>query len=472
LAADEFNTSGETMRELTRKPLSWFKRGSNIRQKQRSEAESRELGKSLRERQLSPVWAMSDGTLLIGYGRLEAATLEGLASLDVVIIDGAATEVDAVAVQSQENMLRQDLSDFEKVCIVERLRALCPELMAKDLAECLRIDRSTITRLMSESKVIPAAREAFEAGAITLSHVYELSKLGSQQQHELLPVAVNGGSSEAISTEGRRRRNGNGPAIRLNRAKCPLSNATVVASGDGKCPRCSKNEEEEASLTKSLAELWIGGTLKTFILSDEEVTEVRAIIASELPRLMPGFFKSVTVAALIPVLAQRARAFFLAKNVPFSDADDLSSKLSEKIWRNLFGGWPHGNAGAWVSTIRGRLLVDYIRGNSRARKHFGKRKDKALAHVQDESLDERPVNEFMEELRVRSPRVAERLAREADWAKTAAYYQKKIEDAAESVMSLEWGGQTAPLRNKRRSIGDKCQANHRKRDRPDQTQEK
>jgi ParB/RepB/Spo0J family partition protein len=137
---------------VTRKPLSWFTRRNNIRQKQRSEAELRELGKSLRERQLSPIWAKSNRTLPIGYGRLEAATLEKLEALDVVISDESVSEFDVVAIQSQENMLRQDLSDFEKDCIVERLRALCPKLMAKDVAERLHVDPSTITRLMSASK--------------------------------------------------------------------------------------------------------------------------------------------------------------------------------------------------------------------------------------------------------------------------------------------------------------------------------
>jgi hypothetical protein len=109
---------------VTRKPLSWFTRRNNIRQKQRSEAELRELGKSLRERQLCPIWAKSDKTLLIGYGRLEAATLEGLEALQIVITVESLSEFDVVAIQSQENMLRQDLSDSEKGCIVERLRAV------------------------------------------------------------------------------------------------------------------------------------------------------------------------------------------------------------------------------------------------------------------------------------------------------------------------------------------------------------
>lgn len=220
------------MQERTRRDLSFFKRGSNSRTKQRSEADLRALGKSLRERQLSPVWATSDGTLLVGFGRVEAAELEQLDALDVVITDEPLSDADILLIQAQENMLRQDLSDYEKACIVERLRALCPKLMAKDIAERLHVDPSTVTRLMmSITKVIPAVREAFEAGAITLSHAYELSKLSTQQQHELLPVAVNGGTRDAISTERRKRRNGDVAATRLKRIKCALANATVTVTG-------------------------------------------------------------------------------------------------------------------------------------------------------------------------------------------------------------------------------------------------
>jgi ParB family transcriptional regulator, chromosome partitioning protein len=228
----EIHHIGEAMREHTRKELSWFKRGTNVRKKERSEADLRELGKSLRERQLSPVWAMSDGTLLIGYGRLDAAVLEGLQALDVVVTDEALAEADVLIIQAQENILREDLSDFDRVCLVERLRELRPKLMAKDLADRLHVDPATITRLLSASKVIPAAREALEAGAITISHIYAMSKASEQEQHELLGLALGGASRDAIETEGRRRRNGNGSAARLNRIRCPLAKATVIVSGE------------------------------------------------------------------------------------------------------------------------------------------------------------------------------------------------------------------------------------------------
>jgi ParB family transcriptional regulator, chromosome partitioning protein len=221
------------MQQQTRKELLWFKRGTNVRKKERSHAELRELGKGLRQRQLSPVWAKPDGTLLIGYGRLDAAELEGLDALDVVITDEPLTEADVLIIQAQENMLRQDLSDFDKVCMVERLRDLRPKLMAKELADSLHVDPSTITRLLSASKVIPAAREALQAGAITISHVYAMSRASEQQQHELLRLALGGASRDALENESRKRRPGKGSAVRLSRVRCPLPKVTVIVSGEG-----------------------------------------------------------------------------------------------------------------------------------------------------------------------------------------------------------------------------------------------
>jgi ParB family transcriptional regulator, chromosome partitioning protein len=220
------------MREHTRKPLSFFKRGTNVRQKRRPEAELRELGKSLRVRQFSPVWAKSDGTLLIGYGRLDAAILEGVDALDAVITDEPLSEADIVLIQAQENMLRQDLSDFEKVGIVERLRALCPKLMAKELAERLHVSPSSITHFDCGSKVIPAVREALEAGAIGIRTFYECSKVSAVDQHRILAQKLGGATCDAIETDRRRRRNGNGTGVRLSRIKCPLPTATVIVSGE------------------------------------------------------------------------------------------------------------------------------------------------------------------------------------------------------------------------------------------------
>jgi ParB/RepB/Spo0J family partition protein len=228
------------MRELTRKPLTWFKRRKNVRRKKRSEAESRALGEGMRdEGQIEPVLARPNGDLIAGYGRLDAAMLVDLNDLEVIITDEIEDEGSETLCAAQENWLRKDLDDLEKVDIVERLRTLYPNWLAKDLAEKLHVDPSTITRLISVSKVIPAVREKFEARAITLSHVYQFSQLDPQRQHELLPAALNGATREIIQQERHKRRNrkprnGTKSAPRSSRTTItiPLPSGTkIVMSG-------------------------------------------------------------------------------------------------------------------------------------------------------------------------------------------------------------------------------------------------
>ena len=231
--------------------------------------------------------------------------------------------------------------------------------------------------------------------------------------------------------------------------RCPICDERIHDDGD--CLRCSKNTERKASLSDPPAEHWIRGTLQTFILSDEEIAEVKARIAIELKRLLPGFFKCVTLSALLPVIQRRALAFNLAKGVPFSDSEELAGKLVEKLWRNLFGGWPTGNAGAWVTTIRNSVLMDYFRAKERERNHFKKRNDATLVGLIDESFDEASFTEFVEELHATSPELIEQhLRADAKWAKTVASCEKKLADAADRVMSMEVEGQSVPLRKKRR----------------------
>ena len=65
------------MATLTNKPLNWFKVARQARQ-HFDEAELRQLGESLKVKQLQPVVARPDGLLIAGERRLRAARLVGL----------------------------------------------------------------------------------------------------------------------------------------------------------------------------------------------------------------------------------------------------------------------------------------------------------------------------------------------------------------------------------------------------------
>lgn len=70
----------------TLKPVGWFKLKPQVR-KQFDEATLRRLGESLRGKQLQPVRAQRDGTVICGERRVRAAKLVGVEALDVVVVN-------------------------------------------------------------------------------------------------------------------------------------------------------------------------------------------------------------------------------------------------------------------------------------------------------------------------------------------------------------------------------------------------
>lgn len=101
------------MTKLERKPLDWFKMAPQARQ-HFDEEELRQLGESLKVKQLQPVLAMPDGLLIFGHRRLNAGRKVGLKELDVIITDEPLTESQVRIFQLTENVHRADLTDAEK----------------------------------------------------------------------------------------------------------------------------------------------------------------------------------------------------------------------------------------------------------------------------------------------------------------------------------------------------------------------
>src|SRR5689334_17253755 len=101
------------MPQLARKPLSWFKINPQVR-KQFDEADLKQLGESLKVKQLQPVLARPDGTLIAGERRYRAAMLAGMCDLDAVITEEPLTESQIRVFQLTENMQRENLSGYEQ----------------------------------------------------------------------------------------------------------------------------------------------------------------------------------------------------------------------------------------------------------------------------------------------------------------------------------------------------------------------
>lgn len=217
---------------LATKPLSWFKVAPQAR-RHFDEAELRQLGESLKVKQLQPVLAREDGTLMAGERRYRAAKLVGLAELLAVITDEPLTETQIKVIQLTENLHRSDLRDSEKWRACEELLRLNPGWSNKELAAHLKLGESTVTKYLSPSRCIPEVQEALEAGRIGVTTVYEISRAPADQQAELLQLKLSGTSRDGLADRVRKQKNQSVPQVRVRRIACPLpSGASVVVSGE------------------------------------------------------------------------------------------------------------------------------------------------------------------------------------------------------------------------------------------------
>ncbi len=219
------------MATLATKPLSWFKTAPQAR-KHFDEAELRQLGESLKVRQLQPVVARPDGLLIAGERRLRAASLVGLAELQVVISEEPLSESQLRILQLSENLHRADLRDCEKFRACEELLRLNPQWSNKDLASHLKLSESTVTKYMAPSRCIPEVQEALEAGQIGITACYEISRAPQEQQAELLRLKLAGTSRDALADHVRKQKSKSTPQVRVKRITCALpSGLSVTVSG-------------------------------------------------------------------------------------------------------------------------------------------------------------------------------------------------------------------------------------------------
>jgi ParB family chromosome partitioning protein len=221
-----------TVPTLNTKPLLWFKTNPQVR-KTFDEAELRLLGESLRHKQLQPVLAKPDGTIIAGERRFRAAKLVGLKELMVIVTDEPLTEAEVRAIQLTENVHRADLTGHEKWQACKELLELNQGWQGKDLAEHLHLDPSSVTRLLSPSKCSPAWQDSLRDGKVGISDCYAASKLQESEQGGLLALKLSGGSRDALEQAGRKKRAGSAPAVRASKIKIMLtSGVTVTVAGD------------------------------------------------------------------------------------------------------------------------------------------------------------------------------------------------------------------------------------------------
>lgn len=190
------------------------------------------LARSWLKRAVHPIVCRPDLTVADGNRRLEGLDLLGETEVEVFVTDEELTEGDMTQIALTTTIHRADLTHYEKYVACKELLEL-NQWQGKELAEYLHLDPSTVTRLLSPSKLVPEALEALREGKLDLSSAYAVSKLSPDDQPGLLALKLSGATRDQIERAGRKKRVSATPAVRASKIRIALtSGATVTITGD------------------------------------------------------------------------------------------------------------------------------------------------------------------------------------------------------------------------------------------------
>jgi ParB family chromosome partitioning protein len=170
-----------------------------------------QLAESLRTRgQLQPIrvrWDEPRATWIVvsGERRYRAAKLAGLANLSCVMAGGSAGESGLLVDQIVENCQRSDLKPIEQAEAFARLRD-DHGMMAVDIAKLVGLSKASVTRSLALLDLPEDIQGLVEAGSLTASTAYELSKVeGEGRQSALAEKVVNEGLNRSQAVDEIRR---------------------------------------------------------------------------------------------------------------------------------------------------------------------------------------------------------------------------------------------------------------------------
>jgi ParB family transcriptional regulator, chromosome partitioning protein len=200
-----------------------------MRQQSGTENELKSLAQSWLERPVHDIIVCPSRTVVDGHRRLAGLELLGQAEVEVFVTDQELDDKAVLEVGLTTAIHRADLSGFDKFQACVRLLELNPGWQNQDLARCVKLDPSTVTRLLSPSKCVSEVVQSLRENKIAISDAYEISKQEDREgQLKLLALKNAGASREVLAAQGRKQRAAATPAVRVSKIKCPLPTGQVI----------------------------------------------------------------------------------------------------------------------------------------------------------------------------------------------------------------------------------------------------
>ncbi|HEV3436525.1 MAG TPA: ParB N-terminal domain-containing protein [Gemmata sp.] len=222
---------------LTSKPLDFFKPDPGNPRQSCAPEKLLELHDSLCKKQLVPLIAKPDGTIIDGFRRWCAAMLDGKPErLDVIITDEPLTPAEVKEIQLVTALHRADLTPYEQFVGCRDWLALNPQATAKELAARIDRDPSTLVRVLSLSKCTQLVQQAAAEGKLGPSEWYAISKVSEAEQGTLLAASLAGASRDQLEKQGRKLRKSETSSVRVSTLRIPLGpdrSVTIAGSNLG-----------------------------------------------------------------------------------------------------------------------------------------------------------------------------------------------------------------------------------------------
>jgi ParB/RepB/Spo0J family partition protein len=204
-----------------------------MRQHSGTNDELKALAQSWLERPVHDIVVCPSRKVVDGHRRLEGLILLGETEADVLLTNQELDDKAVLEVGLTTAIHRADLSGFDKFQACVKLLELNPGWQNQDLARCVKLDPSTVTRLLSPSKCVAEVLEALRENKISISDCYEISKAVDRDgQLQLLALKSAGASRDVLAAKGRKQRAADKPAVRASKIRCPLpSGCTITVTG-------------------------------------------------------------------------------------------------------------------------------------------------------------------------------------------------------------------------------------------------
>ncbi len=204
-----------------------------MRQDSGTEEQLKALAQSWVDRPVHDIIVTPGLKVIDGHRRLAGLLLLGITEIEVFVTDEELDERAALEVGLTTAIHRADLSGFDKSQACVKLLELNPGWNNQDLARCVKLDPSTVTRLLSPTKCVAEVVDALRENKIAISDAYEISKQEDREgQLRLLALKLAGASREVLATQGRKQRAATTPGVRAAKIRCPLpSGCTITVTG-------------------------------------------------------------------------------------------------------------------------------------------------------------------------------------------------------------------------------------------------